>query len=145
VTERRVDGMRVSEFGFARTPLRRELVDLILRGEKTAGAALLVDFESEGEELPTVGEQSVLLDYEDEPVGVIETTEVRVVRAADVEEQFARDEGEGFDSVADWRAAHNRFFGLSTEMYREFTGDPNWSFDDDSMVVCERFKLVRTL
>jgi uncharacterized protein YhfF len=76
---------------------------------------------------------------------VIETTEVRVVRAADVDEQFARDEGEGFESVADWRAAHERFFGLSTETYREFTGDPNWSFDDDSMVVCERFKLVRTL
>jgi uncharacterized protein YhfF len=137
--------MRVSEFGFARTPLRRRLVDLILRGAKTAGAALLVDFESEGEKLPTVGEQSVLLDYEDEPVGVIETTEVQVVRAADVDEQFARDEGEGFESVADWRAAHERFFGLSTETYREFTGDPNWSFDDDSMVVCERFKLVRTL
>ena len=137
--------MRVSEFGFVRTPLRRELVDLILRGEKTAGAALLVDYESEGEELPPVGEQSVLLDYDDEPVGVIETTEVRVVRAADVDEQFARDEGEGFESVADWRAAHARFFGLSTETYREFTGDPSWSFDDDSMVVCERFKLVRTL
>jgi uncharacterized protein YhfF len=137
--------MRVAEFGFARTPLRRRLVDLILRGEKTAGAALLVDFESEGEELPTIGERSVLLDYEDEPVGVIETTEVQVVRAADVDEQFARDEGEGFESVADWRAAHERFFGLSTETYREFTGDPNWSFDDISMVVCERFKLVRTL
>ena len=42
--------MRVSEFGFARTPLRRRLVDLILCGEKTAGAALLVDFEPEGED-----------------------------------------------------------------------------------------------
>jgi uncharacterized protein YhfF len=132
VTERRIDGMRVAEFGFARTPLRRRLVDLILRGEKTAGAALLVDFESEGEELPTIGERSVLLDYEDEPVGVIETTEVQVVRAADVDEQFARDEGEGFESVADWREAHERFF----EAY---------PFDDDTQVVCERFKLVRTL
>jgi uncharacterized protein YhfF len=112
VTERRIDGMRVAEFGFARTPQRRRLVDLILRGDKTAGAALLVDFESEGEELPTIGERSVLLDYEDEPVGVIETTEVQVVRAADVDEQFARDEGEGFESVADWRAAHERLFGL---------------------------------
>jgi uncharacterized protein YhfF len=137
--------MRVSEFGFARTPLRRRLVDLILGGEKTAGAALLVDFESEGEELPTVGDRSVLLDYDDEPVGVIETTEVRVVRAADVDVQFARDEGEGFESVADWRAAHDRFFGLSTETYREFTGDLEWSFDDDTQIVCERFKLVRTL
>ncbi|MDQ5821703.1 MAG: ASCH domain-containing protein [Actinomycetota bacterium] len=145
MAERRIDGMRVAEFGFPRTPLRRRLVDLILTGEKKAGAALLVDFESEDDELPTVGEQFVLLDFDDEPVGVIETTEIRIVRAADVDEQFARDEGEGFESVADWRAAHDRFFGLSEETYREFTGDPNWSFGDDSMVVCERFKLVRTL
>jgi uncharacterized protein YhfF len=125
MTERRIDGMRVAEFGFTRTPLRRELVDLILRGEKTAGAALLVDYESEGEDPPKIGEQSILLDYDDEPVAVIETTEVRLVRAADVDEQFARDEGEGFKSVAEWRAAHERFFGLSTETYREFTGDPD--------------------
>ena len=38
---RRIDGMPVSEFGFARTPLRRRLVDLILNGEKTAGAGLV--------------------------------------------------------------------------------------------------------
>ena len=129
---RRIDGMLVSEFGFARTPLRRRLVDLILSGEKTAGAGLVLDYESEGEKIPEAGDRSVLLDYDDNPVAVLETTEVRVVRAADVDEQFARDEGEGFESVADWREAHERFF----EAY---------PFDDDTQVVCERFKLVRTL
>ncbi|MEP6978670.1 MAG: ASCH domain-containing protein [Thermoleophilia bacterium] len=124
--------MRVSEFGWTGTPLRRQLVELILRGEKTATAGLVLDYEAEGEELPMVGELFVVLDFDDEPVAVIETTEVRVVRAADVDEQFARDEGEGFESVADWREAHERFF----EAY---------SFDDDTPIVCERFKLVRTL
>jgi len=132
VDERRIDGMRVAEFGWTGTPLRRQLVDLILRGEKTATAGLLLDYEAEGEELPTVGEHFFVLDFDDQPVAVIETTEVRVVRAADVDEQFARDEGEGFDSVAAWREAHERFF----EAY---------PFDDDTQVVCERFKLVRTL
>ena len=123
--------MRVAEFGFARTPLRRRLVELILGGEKTATAGLVLDYEAEGEELPTVGERFVVLDFDDEPVAVIETTDVGVVRAADVDEQFARDEGEGFESVADWREAHERFF----EAY---------PFDDDTQVVCERFKLVKT-
>jgi uncharacterized protein YhfF len=132
MTERRIDGMRVSEFGWTGTPLRRQLVELILRGDKTATAGLVLDYEAEGEELPTVGEHFVVLDFDDQPVGVIVTTEVRVVRAADVDEQFARDEGEGFESVADWREAHERFF----EAYL---------FDDDTQVVCERFKLVRTL
>jgi uncharacterized protein YhfF len=129
---RTIDGMRVAEFGFARTPLRRRLVELILSGEKTATAGLVLDYEAEGEELPTVGERFVVLDFDDEPVAVIETTDVRVVRAADVDEEFARDEGEGFESVADWREAHERFF----EAY---------PFDDDTQVVCERFKPVRTL
>jgi uncharacterized protein YhfF len=124
--------MRVAEFGWKETPLRRRLVELILAGEKTATAGLVLDYEAEGEELPTVGEQFAVLDFDDEPVAVIETTEVRVVRAADVDEQFARDEGEGFESVADWRDAHERFF-------------ESYPFDDDTQVVCERFKLVRVL
>ena len=129
---RRIDGMPVSEFGWKGTPLRRRLVALILSGEKTAGAGLVLDYESEGEKIPEPGDRSVLLDYDDKPVAVLETTEVQVLRAANVDEQFARDEGEGFESVADWREAHERFF----EAY---------PFDDDTQVVCERFKLVRTL
>ena len=43
-------------------------------------------------------------------VGVVEVTEARVVAASDIDEQFARDEGEGFESVEDWRVAHEHFF-----------------------------------
>ena len=107
-------------------------MELILSGEKTAGAGLVLDYESEGEKIPEPADRSVLVDYDDKPVAVLETTEVRVVRAADVDEQFARDEGEGFESVADWREAHERFFDA-------------YPFDDNTQVVCERFKLVKTL
>ena len=37
-------------------------------------------------------------------------TEVRVVPAAEIDVEFARDEGEGFASVEDWHEAHERFF-----------------------------------
>jgi uncharacterized protein YhfF len=74
---------------------------------------------------------------------VIETTEVRVVRAGDVDERFARDEGEGFESVADWRAAHERFWGPTPE--REAAGEPPFVVDDATLVVCERFRLVERL
>ena len=50
----------------------------------------------------------------------------------DVDERFARDEGEGFETVADWRAAHERFFG----------GYRNEPFTDDTLIVAERFRLV---
>ena len=51
-----------------------------------------------------------MLGFDDEPVAVVELTEVRVVPAGQLDLQFARDEGEGFESVEHWREAHERFF-----------------------------------
>ena len=36
------------ELGYARTELRRQLVDAVLRGEKTSTAGLLEDYEADG-------------------------------------------------------------------------------------------------
>ncbi len=116
------------ELGYARTDLRRRLVDAVLRGEKTATAGLRSDYGPD-DRLPEAGDRSLLLGWDDEPVGVVETTEVRVVRAGEVDVQFARDEGEGFESVADWRAAHERFWA-------------GQAITDDTLVVAERFRLV---
>ncbi|MGH3102537.1 MAG: ASCH domain-containing protein [Gaiellaceae bacterium] len=138
-----IDGLPLAEFGYPGR-LRDELVAAVLRGEKTAGASLRAEYRPDGEdELPRVGEQAVVVDSERRPVAVIEMTEVRVVPLREVDEQFARDEGEGFESVADWRAAHERFWGPTPE--RETAGDPAWPIDDDTLVVCERFRLVRLL
>ena len=134
--------MRNAEFGFAGTPLRESLVAAVLRGEKTASAGLVVDHERDRDELPEVGEQFLVLDNEDRGVAVIETTEVRVLRVGDCDLQFARDEGEGFESVADWRAAHDRFWGSYTDEIRAYLGDPEWNVTDDTEFVAERFRLV---
>lgn len=99
------------ELGHPRTELRRRLVDAVLRGEKTATAGLLEEYEAEGEELDRVGDRCTLLGYDNEPVAVVEVTESMVVPAGEIDERFARDEGEGFESVEDWRIAHERFFG----------------------------------
>jgi uncharacterized protein YhfF len=115
------------ELGYARTPLRRELVEAVLRGDKTATAGLYGD-----DPFPHAGDRFLLLDFDDRPVAVVETTEVRVVPAGEIDLQFARDEGEGFESVADWRAAHERFWSD-----REIT--------DDTLIVAERFRLVERL
>ena len=137
--------MRTAEFGFPGTPLRRRLVEAILRGEKTATAGLLVDLEREGEPLPTPGERQVVVDYDDRPMAVIELTEVSVRRMADVDLFFARDEGEGFETVAAWRDAHERFFGSYLDEIRVGLSDPHWHLTDDTLIVCERFRLVERL
>ncbi|MGH2484178.1 MAG: ASCH domain-containing protein [Candidatus Limnocylindria bacterium] len=137
--------MRKAEFGVPGTPLRRRLVEAILRGEKTATAGLLVDLEREGEPLPTPGERQVVVDDDDRPVAVIELTEVSVRRMADVDLAFAQDEGEGFETVTAWRDAHERFFGSYLDEIRFGLSDPHWQLADDTLVVCERFRLVERL
>ncbi|MBA2332160.1 MAG: ASCH domain-containing protein [Actinobacteria bacterium] len=137
--------MRPAEFGFVGTPLRAELVAAVVRGEKTATAGLLVDYERDGDALPEVGERFLVLDNDDRGVAVIETSEVRVLRVGDCDVQFARDEGEGFESVADWRAAHDRFWRSYADGIRAYLGDPAWDVTDETEFVAERFRLVELL
>jgi uncharacterized protein YhfF len=94
------------ELGYPRTELRRKLVDAVLAGEKTATAGLLED----GELAPPPGSRYLLHDYDDEAVAIVEVTEARIVPVREIDLQFVRDEGEGFESVADWHSAHERFF-----------------------------------
>jgi uncharacterized protein YhfF len=96
--------------GYPRTELRRQLVAAVLSGEKTATAGLWSEYEAEGEVVPTTGDRFVLHDFEDEPVAIVEVTDAQRVPASEIDVAFARDEGEGFESVEDWRVAHEDFF-----------------------------------
>lgn len=137
--------MRKAEFGFAGTPLREQLVAAVLRGEKTATAGLVVDYERDGEALPDIGERLAVVDHEGRDVAVIEITEVRVLPIEDADLRFARDEGEGFESVAEWREAHDRFWRSYADEIRDYLGDPGWDVADDTLFVAERFRLVELL
>lgn len=124
-------------------PLRDRLVAAVLAGAKVSTTGLLAEYEAEKEELPPVGERSALIDSDGREIAVLEVTEVRVLRLGDVDLQHAIDEGEGDRSVAEWRAGHEKFWH-SKEM-REALGDPEFTVDDDTMVVAERFRVVELL
>ena len=98
-----------AEFAFP-GPLRDRLVAAILDGSKTATAALVAEYEHEGEPLPEVGDRSVVVDSDDRPVAVVEVTGVRVVPLAQVDLAHAVDEGEGYTGVAEWCAGHEWFW-----------------------------------
>jgi uncharacterized protein YhfF len=86
------------------------------------------------------GLRQVVVDSAGNPVAVIETTAVRVMRLGDVDLDHALGEGEGYASVAEWRAAHERFWH-SAEM-RQALGDPAFTVGDDTLVVAQEFRLV---
>ena len=131
-----------AEFAFP-GPLRDQLVAAILSGAKTSTTGLEIEYERELEPLPMIGDRSVLVDSADQPVAIIETTEVRVVRIGDIDLAHAVDEGEGYESVADWRAGHERFW--HGDEYRDYMGDPEFTIDDDTRAVVERFKVVERI
>ena len=131
-----------AEFAFP-GPLRDRLVAAVLAGEKTSTSSLVLEYELEGEPLPRAGARSALVDSAGRRLAVLEVTEVRVLRAGDVDLAFARDEGEGFESVAEWREAHRRFW--EGEAFRAAVGRPDLVLTDDTQVVSERFRVVELL
>ncbi len=133
------EGLPVAEFAFP-GPLRDLLVAAILDGTKTTTTGLLVDFEQDGSPLPQPGLRQAVIDSAGNRVAVIELTAVRVVRLADVDLAHALGEGEGYTSVAEWRAGHEEFWH-SAEV-RASLGDPDFTVDDDTLLVAEEFRLV---
>ena len=136
-----LDDLPTIEFAFP-GPLRDRLVAAVLSGAKTSTTGLLVGWEREKEPLPVAGQRRAVLDSADRRVAVIELTEVRVLRLAEVDLRHVLDEGEGDESVAQWRAGHERFW--HTAEVRAELGDPAFTVDDETLVVAQRFRLVQS-
>jgi uncharacterized protein YhfF len=133
------ESLPVTEFAIP-GPLRDALVSAVLGGQKIATTSLLREYDLDGTPLPVPGRQSVVVDSDNRPVAVIEITSVAVVPLSDVGVEHAVDEGEGFSTVAEWRAAHEKFWH-GDEM-RQALGDPTFTIDDNTPVVLERFRVV---
>jgi len=129
----------VSEYGFP-GPLRDRLVAAILRGEKTSTTSLVAGYELDSEPLPCVGDRAAVIDSAGEPVCIEEIVDVRVTRMGDVDLDHAIAEGEGFATVAEWRAAHETFWHGAE--FRAEMGDPDFTVDDDTPAVLVRFRVT---
>lgn len=124
-------------------PVRDKLIAPILSGQKTSTAGLLAEYRASGEALPNVGDLEVIIDSLGLPVAVTRTTSVQVVRLDEVDLDHALSEGEGFRDVAEWRAAHEKFW-LSSEMQAELD-DPSFELTDATQVVLQRIEVVERL
>jgi len=82
-----------------------------------------------------VGDYSIVTDWEGNAVAVIQTVSVETKRFGEIDEGFARLEGEGDLSLEWWRAAHQSYYETV------LAGSP-FTVDADLEIVCERFTLV---
>lgn len=125
-----------SAWGFGDSPqLANELGALVLEGKKTATASSIWAYEDTDEPEPYPGEISIILNGNDEPICIIQTTELTVKPFNEVDEQFAYDEGEGDRSLAYWRNAHTQFFTRECQHIGR-------TFVETMPVLCERFKVI---
>jgi uncharacterized protein YhfF len=117
--------------------LADELGALIVTGTKTATCSALWEYEAEGEPLPETGMKTIVLDGNNDPLCIVETTEVAVRPYDEVDARFAYEEGEGDRSLEYWRDAHWRFFSRTL---------PNIGRDPTIYMplVCERFRVIYT-
>ncbi|HEX3804021.1 MAG TPA: ASCH domain-containing protein [Solirubrobacteraceae bacterium] len=132
---------RICEFGFP-GPLRDQLVDAVLSGDKTATSSLLVDWERDGEQPPAAGELQTVVDSAGLPVAIIEILGSEVVALGAVDDRVARAEGESYKTAAGWRAAHERFW--REEVFPGWEGDQP-VLDDATPIVVEWFRLTRLI
>lgn len=115
--------------------LMNELAQLVLEGKKTATASAIWEYERDGEPLPQVGDLSVILSGDEQPLCIIETTELRTLPFNEVDAQFAYDEGEDDRTLESWRRGHQNFFERTFK-------DTELEFSETMPILCERFKVI---
>jgi uncharacterized protein YhfF len=121
-----VDWQELETFSFGDNPeLADELADLVLAGKKSATC-----WAAAQGLLTEVGKRMVMLDGSGRARAVIETVELTQRRFAEVDAPFAFDEGEGDQTLAYWRKAHERYFSRLGQ------------FTPDMLLWCERFRVI---
>jgi uncharacterized protein YhfF len=119
----------LESFSFGNTPeMADSLAALVVEGKKRATCWSITDGQQ-----TEVGKRMVVLDGSGRASAIIETVELTCQRFDEVDLQFALDEGEGDETLEQWRAGHRAYF--------EGEGD----FSPDMMLWCERFKLVEVI
>jgi uncharacterized protein YhfF len=123
-------------FGFgSEAVLASQLVELVLAGRKRATTSLPIEYTSLGEALPRAGDLSIVVRGDGQPAALIARTHVVCVPFEQVDERYARVEGEGDGTLADWRAAHLAYFG---SVCARLGGQ----FDQRTPVLCQTFRLL---
>lgn len=115
--------------------LADQLGKLVLNGIKSGTCSAVWEYEADESPFPQQGQIWIVLDGQGEPICITETVEVKFRRFDEVDEEFAKCEGEGDLSLQHWREMHKNFFSrILPKFGREFS--------EDMPLVCERFKVI---
>lgn len=123
------DWTSLESFAFGDSPAMADaLLGFVLAGAKTATCWSVADGQQ-----TEVGKHMVVKDSAGRARAVIETVSLEKTRFCDVGWEFAAAEGEGDETLEDWRAGHRAYF------------ERDGGFAPDMMLWCERFRLVEII
>ena len=124
-----IDWRTLESFSFGDSPaMADELLGYVLAGAKTATCWSVRDGQQ-----TEVGKHMVVKDGAGRPRAVLETVSLEQRRFGEVGLEFALAEGEGDETLDDWRAGHRAYFTR------------NGGFAPDMLLWCERFRLVAVI
>ena len=121
-------------FGFTLADAK-EIALLVLAGIKIATGSVLWAREADGKPIPTTGDFSIVTLGGDDPVCIIETTDVRTIPFDEVTADYAWDGGERDRSLSSWRDMYWRYIEREC---RRLAVEP----DAKTPLLMERFRVV---
>jgi len=112
------------------------LAELTIEGKKQASSGLYSLYRQYEVDLPTVGTQQIVTDFDGKAKAIIENTQVDTIPFNQVSKEYAQlDMGTNIEPLKKWRKAHWDFF---EGFLKESGSQPT----EDMLVVCVQFKTI---
>lgn len=112
------------------------ILSLVLMGNKRATSSSLPGY-ADGEPLPTVGDISVITQWDGTPACVVKTTNVITLPFCEMTFELAKLEGED-DTLESWKKSHAAF-------WIEEGKKLGYTFSEDMPIVFEEFEILERL
>ena len=114
------------------------ILELALSKKKKATSSLYDSYRRKNVPLPRIGDKNIIQDSNGIERCLIVTTKVRIKPFNQITKAFASKEGERDGSLSHWRKTHRKFF--EKRLKRR-----NIEFNNNILVVCEEFKLLKNI
>lgn len=109
--------------------------NLVKTGVKKATSDSLLGLQYRKERLPKIGDYIVVTNWEGKAQCIVRTTKVKLKPFFSIDDEYARIEGEGDKSLANWKKVHWDYY---TRELEEFGRVPRESM----IIVCQEFEKI---
>jgi len=131
-----MDGIEIEKMKFGSSPSEiDDLANKVLSGIKTSTSSLLDYYLIGRKKKSKVGDFFSVVNHLDEEVTIMRIEKIEIIKFGNITEDFALQEGDG--SLANWLAIHKPY-------YSKLLSDIGKELNEDTLLVCEWFEVVKT-